>query len=1121
MTVNDATRAQIDAANPGTSTWLSANAGSGKTRVLTDRVARLLIDGTPPQRILCLTYTKAAASEMQNRLFSRLGAWAMLEDRDLAKDLDDLGLEPTRNTPATRAAARTLFARAIETPGGLKIQTIHSFCGTVLRRFPLEAGVSPGFAEIDEPAARKLRQAALDAMTHTPDGGAALDGIADLVGDTQIDKFLNAVLAGWDGTGPSITRDAVLDWFGLNPDITEASVAADLFDDATLRLLEQMQPVLAAGKTTDTAVAKGFADVLRRNGSLARLHAIQQVLLTQKGTPLKKVPTKDTAKALGPLLTAFEDLTDRVVAARDACLALAAADRTARVMAFAATFRPLYDRAKAAQGALDFDDLIQRTRALLTRPGIAQWVLFRLDGGIDHILVDEAQDTSPVQWDVIRLLAQDFTSGHGARNDVTRTIFVVGDQKQSIYSFQGADPAGFDQMRDHFRTALGQVEAPFQSRSLDYSFRSSGAILRAVDASFAGDAARGLLSPPNHLAFFGSMPGRVDLWPVEPEATNPEDPDWRLPVGTESPDNPKLVLARRVAAFMKEQVDRGACLTDAKGRTRQITPGDFLILVQRRSEIFHEVIRACKECGLPVAGADRLRVGAELAVRDVIAVLSFLSTPEDDLSLAISLRSPLFDWSEGALFNLAHGRGGFLWERLRAGGDEHAETLNCLQDLLGQVDFLRPFDLIDRILTRHGGRQRLLARLGDEAEDGIDALLSQALAYEASNTPSLTGFLTWFREDSIEIKRQLDDAGDRVRVMTVHGAKGLEAPIVILPDTAVRRPPDTPLVLPAGDGMLAWMGKADEAPDRLAAIRAEHAARQDEERARLLYVAMTRAESWLVIAAAGKTGAPGQSWYATAHAGLEAAGAVAQDFDTGPGLRLQTGPWPDDTAPVRDGSVAVPPALPPWALAHAPAEPGRSAVVTPSALGGPKSLGGGGADATRLGDAIHLLLEHLPDLPRAAWPGAAQTMLERAGLAATVPSVDGLCTKVAELVDDPALGDVFSANTLREVTVTAPTPLGRLSGAIDRLVVPPAPAPILAVDFKSNARVPAGPDTVPDGLLRQMGAYAHALGAIYPDRRVETALLWTETGHLMRLPPDLVAAAFARSSPLDADGAAS
>lgn len=1087
---NDATARQVQAADPAHSTWLSANAGSGKTRVLTDRVARLLLDGTDPTRVLCLTYTKAAATEMQNRLFRTLGEWAMLPDPALRLRLAELGVEAV-DGPTTLAEARRLFARAIETPGGLRIQTIHSFCSSLLRRFPLEAGISPGFSELDERAGSLMMDEIVSEMADAlaPDVIAAL---ADCLTAEDFSSVTQSVAANRRAFGKGWTRDQWLAHFGLPAGHGATDVLAEVFLGGEDQLIAGLIPHLRAGSTTDEKAAKKLMAADFTLPTLSALGVLESVLLTG-GTAKQpfsaktgSFPTKATRVAIGPMADQLDRLMLRVEAARPRRLALETAEKTHALHRFADVFLAEYQKRKAARAVLDFDDLISLTVALLTDQAVAQWVLFRLDGGIDHILVDEAQDTSPLQWRVIELLAREFTAGQGAR-DVTRTIFVVGDKKQSIYSFQGADLQAFDQMQAHFRTRFAEIGQPILPMELEYSFRSSPAVLSLVDKVFAPYAGQGLGGHCHHIAFRHDMPGCVELWPLVPATGKDAPEEWWNPVDMIDEEHHIARLARQIAERIGAMLAENTPIPVRDG-FRPAHAGDFLILVRSRSPLFAEIIRACKKAGLPIAGADRLRLGGELAVKDLAALLSFLATSEDDLSLAAALRSPLFGWSEQALFRLAYGRPGYLWQALRAAGDDHPETLSVLQDLRDHADFLRPYDLIERILTRHDGRRKLLARLGPEAEDGIDELLSQALSYEQNDVPSLTGFLGWLQTDDVMVKRQMDAEGHQIRVMTVHGAKGLEAPIVILPDTADRQKRERGTTLELEDGTQAWRMPKDQSPPTLAAARSAREAREEEERLRLLYVALTRAQSRLIVCGAGEAKTE-TAWYALVKQGMLAAGARP---GVGGSLVLEHGSFPE-LGTVTPSVAPVPPPLPDWTGRRAPTARHGPLPVSPSSLPGAKILPGeseGDLDAALArGSRLHLLLEHLPRHRQEDWAMLSSRLLNGAEDSAE------LLQEAAAILTKPALSHLFGPGTLAEAPVTADLNGERMFGLIDRLVV--TPTHVLAVDYKSNRITPADASGIPDGIKAQLLAYRSALAQIYPDRQVEVAVLWTKTADLM------------------------
>ncbi|MEM1301124.1 MAG: double-strand break repair helicase AddA [Pseudomonadota bacterium] len=1109
---DDATQRQITAADPGRSTWLAANAGSGKTRVLTDRVARLLLAGVLPQRILCLTYTKAAASEMQNRLFKRLGAWSMLDNDALKADLRKLGDTGPLDDDML-ANARTLFARAIETPGGLKIQTIHSFCASVLRKFPLEAGVSPQFREMDERLQTLLVREVLEAMADGPDQGA-FDILADAFTGAELEGWVSSLVGRRQSLLPPKSRAEIWAAFGL-PEAYSAQMHVDaLVSPGDVPMLRRVASALAASGSTDQKLSAALNALALDRIDLGICAALESLFVygdstKQPGAPkVDRVPTKAGRALVDADLPQLQAIMTRCADLQPKRQALETALRTAALHQFAQAFFPAYDARKQAGSWLDFDDLIDRTRVLLAESKVAAWVLFRLDGGIDHILVDEAQDTSPAQWDVIRQLAQEFTAGEGARTDTPRTIFVVGDKKQSIYSFQGADPQAFDDMRDLFQAGLEPSERPLQELSLQHSFRSSPAILDVVDATFAASEHRGLGQDSDHIAFKSALPGRVDLWdPVQVEKSEDETP-WYDPIDRISDDDPKRVLAEKVAEQIQHLLQNEALPTvDENDQLtgRRIEPRDILILVQgRRSGLFQEIIRACKSAGLPMAGADRLNVAQELAVKDIAALLSFLATPEDDLSLASVLRSPLFGWSEQALFDLAHRRvQRYLWPALRDRAPEFETTVGVLQDLLAMADFLRPFDLIDRILTRYDGRAKLIARLGAEAEDAIDALLAQALSYEQTEVPNLTGFLTWLAADDLEIKRKSDTGANQIRVMTVHGAKGLESPIVILPDCGPKRSKPVPDLITMDD-MLVWTPAKGHVHPPARDIQQRHVTRQAEENQRLLYVAMTRAESWLIVGAAGDVEKSGTVWYKQIEAGLTRSGANSVD-DLG--LRYEPLGWVEAPT-IREADTPTAPVryLPSAPRIPEPAPHPRS----PSDLGGAKTLPGTEAeeDAMPRGSTIHALLQYLPDCDPSAWPAITRAICDDHGVA-----VETVLPSVRSVLKNNDLAHVFGAQSLAEVDLFAHLPqLGGtpIRGSVDRLIV--GDGVVTAIDHKTNRIWANTTDDVPEGLLRQMGAYAAALEKLYPHHRIDTAILWTEPGLLMPLPHQAVNAALQRAA---------
>ncbi|HWK45515.1 MAG TPA: double-strand break repair helicase AddA [Stellaceae bacterium] len=1141
------------AADPARSIWVAASAGTGKTKVLTDRVLTLLLTGTPPSRLLCLTFTKAAAAEMANRVNDRLSAWATHSDSALRDELMTLTGKPPE--PETAAAARRLFARVLDSPGGMRIETIHAFCQSLLRRFPLEADVAPHFELMDDRTQAELvAQAQAEMVTAAraePDsplaralaevtGHVQESGFTRLLSETLLERGrVRELIAGPDGH--ERFAGLVRACLGLPPGETEAAFLAKACEDAAFDAagLRRVVGVLAEStKSTDlkhaAAIAPWLAHAERR---VAEIEAYLDVFVTGKGEPRKTLATKEVLKANPWAEESLRAEQERLIAfcARRAALVVAGA--TTALIRVAGSVLDRYDTLKRRRGLLDYDDLILAACRLLSTPGVAPWVLFKLDGGIDHILIDEAQDTNPDQWQIVRALAEEFFSGLGAR-EPARTIFAVGDAKQSIYSFQRADPAAFIAMRDHFKERVHAAEGRWNLVPLDVSFRSTEAVLALVDAVFARPEARAGVAiddlPIRHAASRVGQAGLVELWPViEPDEAD-EPPPWEPPVEQHLAEAPSARLAGQIAATIRDWLDRGERL---ESRDRPIQPGDIMILVRRRGGFVEDVVRALKQRRIPVAGADRMVLTEQLAVMDLLALGRFLLMPEDDLTLATVLKGPLIGLEEDELFALAHHRGEVdLWRELRRRGAETPRfeaAHRFLADLLAEADYRPPYELFAEVLGPRQGRKRLIGRLGLQANDAIDEFLAQTLAYEAAHVPSLQGFLAWLDRGELEAKRDPDPAGrNEVRIMTVHGAKGLQAPIVFLPDT-VAVPTQVPSLLwpklgpeklgseklaPA-TGPLLWVPARGQGEPVAAAAREAACRRRDDEYRRLLYVALTRAADRLYIGGWRTKRAPAGGspcWYDMIAAGMAdltpveeiaAFDTIAQPPGPQPGLvrryacRQQAAPV---TEPPRASLDASPPALPAWIDAPPPPEPAppRPLVASRPSLPDPAVLSPLAADdgrRFRRGLIVHRLLQTLPDLPRESVEAATRRYLASPAHDLDPVEQAAIARETLAVLADPDFAPIFGPGSRAEVPVVGLIEGRVISGRIDRLVV--TDAAVLIVDYKTNRPPPRHQADIAPLYREQLRAYRAALAAIYPGRPVRAALLWTDGPRLM--PVDL------------------
>lgn len=1154
---------QAMAADPRNSVWVSANAGSGKTHVLSQRVIRLLLEGTDPSKILCLTYTRAAAANMANRVFRDLAAWAVLDEATLTQQIAAIeGRQPSRER---LSRARRLFAEALETPGGLKIQTIHAFCEAVLHQFPLEANIAGHFEMLDNQMETALFAEARRDMITGASGGhdrrlaEAFAAVLERGGEWGLDALLSEIVAKRDGLRNLIDQIgsddflALREEFGFVPADTAAAVAGAAwplpgFSSAQYADFREAAEAVDARKALNDIVP--YADeAFAEPDPVRRLALLAKAFLKSDGDPYDAVKT--FKKALHERLP---DLADRYVLAADMILKtrerlalFGMVDATRAALILADWLIARYEHLKNARGFLDFNDLIMRTVRLLSRRDAGPWVQYKLDQGIDHILIDEAQDTSPPQWEVVRKLAEEFFAGYGARQDVKRTVFAVGDEKQSIYSFQGADPEAFAESGHAFAGKVRAAAGIFEQVRLTWSFRSTGDVLAAVDRVFERDAVRKGLTRDaeqvDHKAIRFDAPGYVEVWPPIGADTVEEPDDWTTPVDHASA--PAVKVAENVARTIQGWLQRGEII---EGTGNRLRPGDVMVLVRKRDRFVHALSRSLKSRNIPVAGADRLSLPAHIAVKDLIALGRFVLQPQDDLSLAALLRSPIFGLSDEALFRLAwqRGRTVSLHASLRraAEGDEAiAGILRRLEAWAASAAYLPVFDFYAGVLGRDGVRRAMIARLGHEAGDILDEFLNFCLAQERTGLPGLEAFLSTLENAGPEVKREMDQTRDEVRILTVHASKGLEAPVVFLVDSGSAPFSDQHLPrlmaftpkksLWRGDGFL-WRASSEVANDFSRSVGAAARDKAEEEYRRLLYVGMTRAEDRLIACSYHGKRQPGpMTWHAIVTAAL--AGAPESEALTEPSTgqavhRFRVTPpraVAETTEPPEAEAERDAPALPPGLAVPLPPTPALPRPLAPSGAsvlideerqavisGKSPVLDAGGEPvfAIARGLAVHRLLQMLPTLPSGERHAAGERYLARIGGAWPDGERESALASVERLLGDARFEPIFVEGSRAEVSLMGTLMVkGReraVSGQIDRLAV--TADKVLIADFKTNRPAPSSLAEVPPAYIVQLALYRALLQPIYPGREVEAALIFTETPLLIPVLQEVMDDALAR-----------
>ena len=1132
---------QHAASDPASSAWVSANAGSGKTHVLAERVIRLLLNGTDPAKILCLTFTKAAAANMANRIFDTLSKWVKLDAAALDIAIRAIGVADTG--PKRRAQARRLFAAALETPGGLKVQTIHGFCTRLLQQFPFEANVAARFRVLEETQQNQIledirRTVLLDAARQ-PDSaaGRALDSIIPIASDFTFQLALNeairerSAIAAWvdRAGGLDAAMGQLSDALGIKASDTLAGVEAEIVEGPHLPLAQwaSASAICAQSSKNDQNQGARLTEALAGAGS-TRIEAYISVFFSDKGDPRKQVVTAGLAKTQPDLARRFVDEQARMPSLCEKWRAVLTRDRTMALLTLATEMIGRFTAEKNRRGLLDYDDLITHTRTLLKRFESA-WVHYKLDLGIDHLLVDEAQDTSPEQWDIIKRFVAEFTSGAGARGGLRRSIFAVGDDKQSIFSFQGAAPEAFAEMHGFFKRAHEDAGLPFRPVPFRYSFRSAPVVLEAVDVVFKLPAAHAGLTviaeATLHEAVRSAAPGLVEIWPLVKPDERPDVDPWDAPFDTSSETSPRVKLARQIAAAVKSWLDRDDLVGDGDKR-HAVQAGDILVLVRQRGALFEAVIRAIKAAGVAVAGADRLLLTDHIAIMDLLVLADSLLLPADDLALATILKSPLFGLSEEGLFDLAHGRRGALRGALRDRLPDLAARLDALGDAARQ---LTPFAFYAALLGAGGGRKAFLSRLGSEANDAIDEFLNLALDYESRETPSLQGFVAWLRTASAEVKRDMEMVRDEVRVMTVHGAKGLEAPIVVLADTTTV--PAGPIqyqprlfsiatrnAAPDAPYCLAWMrNKKDDTAVTAAARSAAIAASENEYR-RLLYVAMTRAADRLIICGSiGEMAAPPGCWYELIDQGLSASGLLVEEYGDVRDSRVRryrkSAPEPAGAPASR--AQRSHPASPGW-LKERLAEPIRTAPLKPSGFVDDPNTSGvlrpreARRRAILRGNIVHRLMQSLPDIPPDRRSAAARQYIARQKTDFTPPEYDTIVEQTLAVLTDPLFALLFAQGSRAEVPIVGHVGKDTVAGVVDRLVV--TPDTVLIADYKTNRSAPRSlAETLEryQSYVKQLALYRAVLIRLYPNRPVRAALVWTDIPSLGEIPAEALDAALA------------
>lgn len=1110
-----ATMQQRQASNPNCSVWVEASAGTGKTKVLSDRVLRLLLAKVDPSKILCLTYTKAAAVEMNERITKRLSTWAVQKQEELEDELYKLlGNDfNNKNKDELSNFARTLFATLLDTPGGMKIQTIHSFCQDILKRFPLEAGISPYFEVMDNRSSKEILQnikiELLRQIDNSTDNilSSAVQFMAKNVSEFSFPKIMNMITENRSKINELIKKynnniadliKTLENKLGVCSSLTAYDIKKQLMDSIDKNNFKLALSLLQQGGATDNEKAVTFAIIGEHDFCANDYDIYKNVFLTKDGSIRATLATQKVIKLNPQILDFMQYEAQRLISANQQIASLNVLKSTSALLYIAKNIIDKYNAYKNIYAILDYEDLIVITKNLLENRIVADWVLFKLDGGIEHILIDEAQDTSPHQWAIIKALTNEFFAGVSSYdNNINRTVFVVGDRKQSIYSFQGADPKEFDNMCKYF----SQKATDFEKIHLDVSFRSTRAIMDCVNMLFECNCAKKGVVPDNehinHRPFRLGDGGKVEIHPlVLPDnEQKKEDYSWKIPINRIQKTSASNLLAKQIANNIKRMVETKDTLLS---KNRPVQYGDFMFLVQQRNAFVEEFVRACKEIGVNVAGIDKLKLLEQIAIQDLISLGKFLLLPEDDLSLAEVLKSPIFGLNDDDLFNLCYNRKGSLFDSLLK-NSQYQNISNHLKELLNFVGFMRPFELFSHVLIKLNGRKNFISRMGNEVEDVLDEFINLTIIFEQTNTPSLQKFIDWIAKDEVIVQKEMEQGNtNTVKIMTVHGSKGLQAPIVILGDTTKIKNKAFKSELLWDDNIVLFPTESANYNDLCKRIKINSLDSDFDEYRRLLYVALTRAEDRLYISGYTKDkDANEESWYKLLQNNLKSNVKHSKDeqciiYDI-----------PQENSFISKDIIKeqkISDIDYSYLLSEAPRHDVLSKPYTPShdendeieISSSPLEDNG---KFYKRGTAIHRLLQYITTIKAKNRQSVSFEFLKKQLPEFSIPEINKIVFEVTKLCN--TYNEIFVQDSMAEVPIIGEVDGKIISAKIDRLVV--SSDKVVIVDYKTNRPSAKTIEDVPPQYINQLNCYKQLLEKIYTNKQVETYLLWTNTCNMMKI----------------------
>jgi ATP-dependent helicase/nuclease subunit A len=1105
--------------NPSQSAWVMAHAGSGKTYALVKRVIALLLSNATPQSIWCLTYTNNAATEMQERLHSKLDELACLEDASLKQALAEYLGDANAGVSDAHCQKIRAIAADIMLPGqGIICTTMHGLCQKLLRIFALESGMLPDFTLLDAETQRSLLYQAIDAVfahgLQVQKGALfeALDHVASIAKYDTVKSRLKKILSRRDLLSQALLQaGSVENLHQAVFDVCHAENGAntdDILAEIQAQTLPQMRAIyeaLGEGKTQDKTKARAIKIWLDTPCDPDHLTKAWQRYLTvfydSKSKLREKLFNKGTLVEDGALAQAFAREQMRVADALEKLSAQALAQDSSAMLSLAITALDHYHALKAKPGMLDFDDLLLSMLQLVENPVTLGHVMRKLDYRLEHILLDEAQDTSPVQWRILSHLIEEICHTAPRKSTVPRSLFVVGDVKQSIYSFQGAAPQMMQAKHAAFSALYQGHEMAFQTASLNVARRNVPLILQLVDKVANNMSVQpGLLEEGiTHVPWRKNAPGMIALHPLcESEKINVPG-GFHMPTAYHLGGRAQNKLAQNIAQMITDWLKNNRRYL-ANGQ--EVCASDIMIIVRNRGHLVPAIIRALEAANIPVAAIDRLVLSQHIMVLDILALIAWIYQPDDDVSLAQVLRSPMFSLSEEALFALANNRDGSLFDAL-CESEKHQSICLLLADFQAQKD--QPiYAWLSHLFYTHELVKPYLERLGNALQEVVDALMEYAANLHGKAESHLLHFMRHMRQAEQVIKHE-ETTPDAVRILTVHGAKGLEAPIVILADTTSmpQMHKEEIYYTDYGDETLPLCAM-QEISKQARLLKTTKEAKQKSlmhEYYRGLYVAITRARDELYIFGLKPKSASGDSWYEVIKTAMNTMDDAQEDASgilsiTQKPASLHAEITAHQPSPL-DGD------LPDWLHARIAPEAVRI-TLTPSHVGALFDLDVSPADyavfsaqklqsnARDYGNALHAVLQWVDC-------NTPNQQLQKALILQALPEADIKLAMqcIAQLWNDVEIANLWQKPAQKEQPIYAQLAFNGVcydvTGVVDRLII--LPDTVMILDYKTALNIPKS-DAIPVQYLAQMALYKAVLKEIYPQKNIRTALLWTHVARL-------------------------